>query len=129
MKSDAQLLRDYAERANEAAFREIVTRHTDFVYSAALRQVESSAVASDLAQSVFTDLARKANSLAEKITDASSLAGFETALKENNINYTMHKYPGTQHGFNNDTTPRYDEAAARLAWQRTVDFFNKHLRG
>ena len=54
---------------------------------------------------------------------------FETALKGNNINYTMHKYPGTQHGFNNDTTPRYDEAAARLAWQRTVDFFNKHLRG
>lgn len=54
---------------------------------------------------------------------------FETALKANNINYTMHKYPGTQHGFNNDTTPRYDEAAAKLAWQRTVDFFNKHLRG
>ena len=43
--------------------------------------------------------------------------------------YTMHKYPGTQHGFNNDTTPRYDEAAAKLAWQRTVDFFNKNLRG
>ena len=37
-------------------------------------------------------------------------------------------YPGTQHGFNNDTTPRYDEAAAKLAWQRTIDFFNKHLR-
>ena len=76
MKSDAQLLRDYAERANEAAFREIVTRHTDFVYSAALRQVESSAVASDLAQSVFTDLARKAQPLAEKITGDSSLAGW-----------------------------------------------------
>ena len=37
--------------------------------------------------------------------------------------------PGTQHGFNNDTTPRYDEAAAKLAWQRTLAFFNRHLRG
>ncbi len=75
-QSDAQLLRDYAERADEAAFRELVTRHTDLVYSAALRQVESSAIAGDLAQSVFTDLARKAQPLAEKITDDSSLVGW-----------------------------------------------------
>jgi carboxymethylenebutenolidase len=54
---------------------------------------------------------------------------FETALKAANVRYTMYKYPGTQHGFNNDTTPRYDEAAAKLAWQRTVEFFNKNLRG
>jgi carboxymethylenebutenolidase len=53
---------------------------------------------------------------------------YETALKAANVRYTMYKYPGTQHGFNNDTTPRYDEAAAKLAWQRTVDFFNKELR-
>jgi carboxymethylenebutenolidase len=53
---------------------------------------------------------------------------FEAALKSNNIPHTMHKYPGTQHGFNNDTTPRYDEAAAKLAWQRTLDFFNRELR-
>ena len=54
---------------------------------------------------------------------------YETALKAAGVRYTMHMYPGTQHGFNNDTTPRYDEAAAKLAWQRTVDFFNTHLRG
>jgi carboxymethylenebutenolidase len=54
---------------------------------------------------------------------------YEAALKAANAKYTMYKYPGTQHGFNNDTTPRYDEAAAKLAWQRTVDFFNKNLRG
>jgi carboxymethylenebutenolidase len=53
---------------------------------------------------------------------------YEAALKAANVSYTMHKYPGTQHGFNNDTTPRYDEAAAKLAWSRTVEFFNKHLR-
>jgi carboxymethylenebutenolidase len=53
---------------------------------------------------------------------------YEAALKANNIKYTAHIYPGTQHGFNNDTTPRYDEAAAKLAWQRTVEFFNANLR-
>ena len=53
---------------------------------------------------------------------------YETALKAAGVKYEMFKYPGTQHGFNNDTTPRYDEKAAKLAWQRTVDFFNKNLR-
>jgi carboxymethylenebutenolidase len=54
---------------------------------------------------------------------------FETALKAAGVKYEMYKYPGTGHGFNNDTTPRYNEAAAKLAWQRTMDFFNKNLRG
>jgi carboxymethylenebutenolidase len=54
---------------------------------------------------------------------------WEEALKKNNVRYTMRMYPATQHGFHNDTTPRYDEAAARLAWQRTLDFFELHLRG
>jgi carboxymethylenebutenolidase len=53
---------------------------------------------------------------------------YEAALKANKVRYTMHQYPGTQHGFNNDTTPRYDAAAAKLAWQRTVDFFNQNVR-
>ena len=54
---------------------------------------------------------------------------YEAALKAAGVRYEAHVYPGTQHGFNNDTTPRYDEAAAKLAWQRTVAFFNTHLRG
>jgi len=54
---------------------------------------------------------------------------YETALKASNVTYVVYQYPGTQHGFNNDTTPRYDEAAAKLAWQRTLEFFTKHLRG
>ena len=54
---------------------------------------------------------------------------FETALKANGVRYEMYMYPNTQHGFHNDTTPRYDEAAAKLSWQRTVDFFNKNVRG
>jgi len=53
---------------------------------------------------------------------------YEEALKANKVTYTAHMYEGANHGFHNDTTPRYDEAAAKLAWQRTLDFFNKHLR-
>jgi carboxymethylenebutenolidase len=56
------------------------------------------------------------------------IPAFETALKANNKKYEKFVYEGTQHGFHNDTTPRYDEAAAKLAWQRTLDFFNKNLR-
>jgi carboxymethylenebutenolidase len=53
---------------------------------------------------------------------------YETALKANNVKYEAYIYPKTNHGFHNDTTPRYDEAAAKLAWQRTVDHFNKNLK-
>jgi carboxymethylenebutenolidase len=54
-------------------------------------------------------------------------APYEAALKAANVPYEMHVYEGAQHGFNNDTTPRFDAAAAKLAWGRTVDFFKKHL--
>jgi carboxymethylenebutenolidase len=57
-----------------------------------------------------------------------SWPAYETALKAARVTYTAHQYAGTQHGFNNDTTPRYDAAAAKLAWERTMVFFNKHLR-
>jgi carboxymethylenebutenolidase len=54
---------------------------------------------------------------------------FRRALDANGVRYQLFTYPGTQHGFNNDTTPRYDEDAAKLAWKRTMDFFAQHLRG
>jgi carboxymethylenebutenolidase len=53
---------------------------------------------------------------------------YETALKAAGARFTSHQYPGTQHGFNNDTTPRFDAGAARLAWSRTMAFFDEHLR-
>jgi carboxymethylenebutenolidase len=53
---------------------------------------------------------------------------YETALKAAGVRYERHLYPGTQHGFNNDTTPRFDAAAAKLAWERTVAHLNKHVR-
>lgn len=52
---------------------------------------------------------------------------YETALKAAGVRYTAHQYPGTQHGFNNDTTPRFDAAAARSAWDRTLAFFRQTL--
>ena len=56
------------------------------------------------------------------------IPAYEAALKANRKAYALHMYEGKQHGFHNDTTPRYDEAAAKLAWARTLEFFNKHLR-
>jgi len=63
--------------------------------------------------------------------DARTNAGwpaFEAALKANGVKYEMYMYPGANHGFHNDTTPRYDEKAAKLAWLRTVAFLNANLR-
>jgi len=54
---------------------------------------------------------------------------YEAALKANGVKYQTHFYPGTQHGFHNDTTPRYDETAAKLAWSRTLAFFKEQLKG
>ena len=53
---------------------------------------------------------------------------YEAALKAAGVRYQAFIYPDVQHGFNNDTTPRYDEAAAKLAWQRTIDFFKENLK-
>lgn len=75
-KSDAQLLREYTQKGNEAAFREIALRHTDLLYSAALRQVLSPDLAQDVVQGVFTDLARKAPLVMETLSGDSSLLGW-----------------------------------------------------
>ncbi|MFO1514061.1 MAG: sigma-70 family RNA polymerase sigma factor [Verrucomicrobiota bacterium] len=75
-RSDAELLRDYAERGLETAFAEIVTRHTNLVYSAALRQVYSPDLARDVTQSVFTDLARKIGGLSGRLSPEASLVGW-----------------------------------------------------
>ena len=53
---------------------------------------------------------------------------YEAALKKAGVSYQAYIYPGVEHGFNNDTTPRYDAAAAKLAWQRTIAFLNEKLR-
>jgi len=75
-KSDAKLLREYAEHGNEFAFTEIVSRHTDLVYSAALRQVNSPDLACDVTQGVFVGLARGAQSLCGRLDEQASLAGW-----------------------------------------------------
>jgi len=57
-----------------------------------------------------------------------SFPAYEAALKAAKVKFAAHTYAGTQHGFHNDTTPRYDEAAAKLAWTRTLDLFERKLR-
>ncbi len=54
-------------------------------------------------------------------------AEFESALKANGVTYEMHTYSDTRHGFHNYSTPRYNDEAAKLAWERMIAFFNKHL--
>jgi carboxymethylenebutenolidase len=56
-------------------------------------------------------------------------AAYEDALKANHVTYQAYVYEGANHGFHNDTTPRYDEAAAKLAWSRTLDWLNQYVRG
>jgi carboxymethylenebutenolidase len=56
-----------------------------------------------------------------------SKPGYEAALKTNKVPFEMHTYPGTRHGFHNNSTKRYNEAAAKLAWKRTIAFFRKNL--
>ncbi len=53
---------------------------------------------------------------------------FEKILIENGIDYQAYMYPGVNHGFHNNTTPRYDKEAATLSWDRTIAFFNEHLK-
>jgi len=52
---------------------------------------------------------------------------YEAALKAAGVSHVAHIYPGVNHGFHNDTTPRYDKEAAELSWSRTIEFFKKHL--
>ena len=59
---------------------------------------------------------------------AATWPAYQAALKAAGVTHEGYIYPNANHGFHNDTTPRYDEAAAKLAWQRTLDWFNKHLR-
>jgi carboxymethylenebutenolidase len=53
---------------------------------------------------------------------------YETALKDSEIDYQVHFYPGVNHGFHNNSTPRFDEAAAKLSWERTIAFFKDKLK-
>jgi carboxymethylenebutenolidase len=60
---------------------------------------------------------------------AATWPDYDKALTAAGVAHEGYIYPKANHGFNNDTTPRYDEAAAKLAWQRTLDWFNKYVRG
>jgi carboxymethylenebutenolidase len=82
--------------------------------------------APELAEQVKAELLVHLAETDERINAA--WPAYEAALKAAKVKFQVFTYPGTLHGFNNDTTPRYDEAAAKLAWKRTVDLFNRTLR-
>jgi carboxymethylenebutenolidase len=84
-----------------------------------------SSPAPELAAQVKAPLLVQLAGIDERINAA--WPAYEAALKAAGVRYEAHQYPGTQHGFNNDTTPRYDPAAAKLAWERTIAFFKRHL--
>ena len=56
-----------------------------------------------------------------------SQADYKKALEDNGKDFVMYTYDGTRHGFHNDSTPRYNEAQAKIAWERTISFFKEHL--
>jgi carboxymethylenebutenolidase len=94
--------------------------------SAAVPFYGSQPPAADVAK-IKSPLLLQYASLDKRINDG--WPAYEAALKANHVNYTAYMYEGANHGFHNDTTPRYDEAAAKLAWKRTLDFFNRYLHG
>ena len=121
--------------ASHAVFSEEVVPGAGNPYDGILNALQAnptaspSAVADMFVEQFHASYTGDPASTTKSAYDLAGFGAFEAALKENKIQHEMHMYPGTQHGFNNDTTPRYDEAAAKLAWQRTLDFFNKHVRG
>ncbi len=80
----------------------------------------------DQASKIKAPMLENYASLDTRITSAGP--AFEEALKNAGVSVTRYVYEGVNHGFHNDTTPRYDETAAKLAWQRSVDFFHKYLQ-
>ena len=82
--------------------------------------------APELASQVKAELLIHLAATDERIN--ASFPAYETALKAAKVKFAAYTYPGTQHGFHNDTTPRYDQAAAKLAWSRTLQLFERKLR-
>jgi len=85
-----------------------------------------SSPAPELASHVKAELLVHLAATDERIN--ASFPAYEAALKAAKVKFAAYTYPGTQHGFHNDTTPRYDEAAAKLAWSRTLELFERKLR-
>ncbi|MGC4088646.1 MAG: dienelactone hydrolase family protein [Polyangiaceae bacterium] len=85
-----------------------------------------SSPAPELAKQVKAELLVHLAAVDERIN--ASFPAYEAALQAAGVTFAAHVYPGTQHGFHNDTTPRYDQAAAKLAWRRTLELFERRLR-
>ncbi|MBI3853038.1 MAG: sigma-70 family RNA polymerase sigma factor [Verrucomicrobia bacterium] len=122
-KSDVELLREYTAGANEAAFREIVTRHADLVYASALRQVSSPELARDIAQTVFSHLVRKAPALGKTLADNASLVGWlyrttryeaNTQMRDNRRRQARERQAMENFDSNSETATEWERIAPML---------------
>ena len=108
--SDAQLLREYAEQGAEGAFAEIVARHTNLVYSAAARQMESPDMAAEITQRVFIALARGARTLSRRLAEDASLAGW-LCRSARNMSLNLRRDEFRQHSRERQAMEHFYEAA------------------
>jgi len=118
LKSDAQLLREYAHDGAEGAFTEIVTRHTNLVYSAALRQTESPDMAAEITQRVFIGLAQGARTLLPRLTEEASVAGW-LCRSARNISLNLRRDEFRQHSRERQAMEQFNPMSeTALDWER-----------
>jgi RNA polymerase sigma factor (sigma-70 family) len=125
-KADAQLLREYARQGSEAAFGEIVARYTDLIYSVVLRQAGSVDLAEEVAQSVFTDLARQAPSLAGKLDENGAIVGWLYRSSR----YALSKRLRTEHRRHtreSQAMQDFDPASTSPDWERVRPVLDEAL--
>ena len=117
-QSDAWLLREYAEHGKESAFAEITARHTNLVYSAALRQVDSPDLAAEVAQQAFIGLARGALALSRKLAEDASLAGWLCRIARN-LSLNLRRDEFRRHSRERQAMAQHDPAPETLPdWEQ-----------
>lgn len=127
-KSDAQLLREYAEQGIETAFNELVTRHTNLVYSAAMRQVGSLDAATEITQTVFIGLARAAHTLIPRLASDASLAGW-LCRSAHNISKNRQRDDFRRHSRERLAMEQIDTTAPELQpdWKRLAPILDEAM--
>lgn len=126
-QSDAWLLREYAEHGKESAFAEITARHTNVVYSAALRQVDSPDLAAEVAQQAFIGLARGAQALSRKLAEDASLAGW-LCRSARNISLNLRRDEFRRHSRERQAMAQHDPTPETLPdWEQLCPLLDEAM--
>ena len=126
-QSDAWLLREYAEHGKESAFAEITARHTNLVYSAALRQVDSPDLAAEVAQQAFIGLARGARALSGKLAEDASLAGWLCRCARN-LSLNLRRDEFRRHSRERQAMAQHDPTPETLPdWEQLRPFLDEAM--